>query len=185
MTGTSPNVAAAEYVVTSPDARTRVEITESSGQLSYSVQWQGKTILLPSLLDLCDGEKLNVVRAEKTASDEVWKPTWGQFSQVRDQYRGLVLHLNTGKGGEVRLECRVFNDGLGLGFTSGGTVVAGVDKVNFRTEYRWPEQSVMYWPQGEQEPVGPVSVATFRSDVKLAPKTPVVVDSVRAETRLT
>jgi alpha-glucosidase len=132
----STALAGNSHVVTSPDAQTRVEITENAGQLSYSVQWQDKKILLPSRLDLFDGGNLEITRAEKTESDKVWKPVWGQFSQVRDQFRGLVLHLNHGEGAEVLLECRVFNDGFGLRFRSEGKPLAAVDKVNFRSEYR-------------------------------------------------
>ena len=165
------------HVVTSPDAQTRVEITENDCQLSYSVNYRDKHILLPSRLDLFDGGKLAITRVKKTEVDEVWKPVWGQFSQMRDQFNGLVLHLNHGAGEDVLLECRVFNDGLGLRFTSGGKPLATVDKVNFRSEYRWSEKSGMYWPQGEKEPAGPISVAAFAGNKKLSPKIPVVVDS--------
>jgi hypothetical protein len=43
------------YIITSPAARTRVEIAETAGQLIYSVNWQDNKILLPSRVDLFDG----------------------------------------------------------------------------------------------------------------------------------
>jgi len=164
------------HVITSPDARARVTLTEVAGELHCSLNWQGQDILRPSRMDLLDGGKLEIVRVTTNQADRVWKPVWGQFSRIRDRHRELVLHLKHGAE-QLRLECRVFDDGVGLRFTSGGKPLAAVKKVNFRTEYRWPEQSGMYWPNGEKEPVGPVSVAEFARSKNVSPRTPVVVDA--------
>ena len=108
--------AAGEHVITSPDEKTRLEITSDAGRLSYSVTWGGHKILLPSQLSLFDAENLKIRSATTHEADREWKPVWGQFRQVRDHFRELTLHLNTGTGAAVKLQCRLFNDGIGLRF---------------------------------------------------------------------
>ncbi|MEI8044700.1 MAG: glycoside hydrolase family 97 catalytic domain-containing protein, partial [Verrucomicrobiota bacterium] len=167
--------AADRHVITSPDEQTRLEIAADAGCLSYSVTWRDHRMLLPSQLTLFDSGKLGIGSASTNESNRVWKPVWGQFSQVRDHFRELILNLKTGAGEDVKLECRVFNDGLGLRFTSGGKSTPAPTKINFRTEYRWPEGSSLYWARGENEPAGPVSLDTFAQQ-KLRMAIPVVVD---------
>lgn len=169
-------VSGAASVITSPDAQTKVEISETNAQISYSVTFQNRQILMPSRLDLLTAGKLKVIQTEMMESDKVWKPTYGQFSEVRDQYNGMTLHLKVDGGDEVLLECRVFNDGVGLRFTSGGQTLTSVDKINFQSEYHWAEKSRLYWTQGESEPAGPISIDEFGKDKKSRVGYPVVVD---------
>ena len=166
--------AAGEHVITSPDAQTRLEITSDAGHLKYSVTWGSHKILQPSQLSLFDDENLEISSATTNEADRVWKPVWGQFRQVRDHFRELTLHLNTGTGAAVKLQCRLFNDGIGLRFVSDGKTLPALTNVNFRSEYRWPEKSELYFARGEKEPAGPISPKKLARE-NLPGSVPVVV----------
>lgn len=73
-------------VITSPDARTRVTLTEVARELSRSLYWQGRIILRAVCLDLLDGGKLEVVRVTTNQADRVRQPVWGEFSRIRDRH---------------------------------------------------------------------------------------------------
>ena len=165
------------YVVTSPDEQAQVEFVSDDGQLDYTVTWRNSVVLLPSRLSLLDDQALKLIGTEEVNSDTVWNPVWGQFSEVHDRYSGLVFQFATEAGERVLLECRVFNDGIGLRYSSDSKTLTGVDKVNFRSEYHWPTGNSMYWPSNESEPVGPISTASLEPKQKLGPQYPVVMDT--------
>jgi len=171
-----PLATAAQYAIASPDGLARVRIAESGGQLSWSFEWRDQKIVLPAKLSLADGEGLQIISAATNETDRVWQPVWGQFSQIRENFRELSLRLKTVANEEVLLQCRMYNDGMGLRFASVGKPTGALSKINFRTEYQWPSGDRFYWPQGEKEPVGPVTQEEF-AGTKSPLAVPVVCDN--------
>ncbi len=173
--GVLTSAAAERQILTSPDNQAVLEITTDAGRLDCSVTWRDHKVLLPSKLSVFEGGKLEISSASANESDVVWKPVWGQFNQMRNHFRELTLNLTNKTGLGVNLQCRLFNDGVGLRFSSGAAPGAVNKKVNFRSEYRWPEQRSLFLARGEREPLGPLAPAEFARD-KPSGNFPLVVE---------
>src|SRR2546428_10535686 len=81
--------------VASPDGRNRVTVEVRDGALFYSVQRDGRAVLLPSRLGfalqgaapLRDG--LRLVDTTTKTVDETWTQPWGEVARLRDQHNEL------------------------------------------------------------------------------------------------
>lgn len=107
----------------SPDGIIQLSLNHrDNGDLVYGVYYKGKTVVAPSGL----GFRLKVpeisllqfdlVAADSSAVDEIWKPVWGEQSSIRNNYKQLVLQLKDRAGSGIALNIifRVFNDGIGF-----------------------------------------------------------------------
>src|SRR4030095_11785984 len=102
----------------SPDGKIRLGVDlRDNGDLTYSVNYKGKTVTGSSGL----GFKLNVpdvslakfslLSTDSSATDETWKPVWGEQSSVRNNYKQLILRVNekSGPGILMKFIFRVFS----------------------------------------------------------------------------
>ena len=126
----------------SPDERLAMQfyLTES-GIPQYALQFDGKDIIQPSSMGFelrgsmnaseivygeeikkidtrqprdfsCNFEILDVCR---DSLDEVWKPVWGEESEIRNNYNELCVSLRHKETHEkLNIRFRLFNDGLGF-----------------------------------------------------------------------
>lgn len=107
----------------SPDQNIQLGVIHrDNGGVLYRVIYKGKTVIAPSGL----GFKLNVpdlslasfnlLAIDSSATDENWKPVWGEQSTIRNHYKQLVLQLadRSGSGIKLNIVFRVFNDGVGF-----------------------------------------------------------------------
>ncbi|MCH8935955.1 MAG: glycoside hydrolase family 97 protein [Gemmatimonadetes bacterium] len=108
--------------VASPDGRNEVTVEIREGKLYYSLQRDGRAVLLPSLLGfefrgaqpLRDG--LRVVETTRKTVDETWTQVWGEVARVRDHHHELrlVVAEDGPSGRRFAVVFRVFNDGVGF-----------------------------------------------------------------------
>lgn len=107
----------------SPDQNIQLGVIHrDNGGVLYRLIYKGKTVIAPSGL----GFKLNVpdlslasfnlLAIDSSATDENWKPVWGEQSTIRNHYKQLVLQLadRSGSGIKLNIVFRVFNDGVGF-----------------------------------------------------------------------
>ncbi len=95
---------------------------DRSGIPQYAVFYAGKPVIKPSRL----GFKLNdtlsldsnfqVIKLDSAASDETWKPVWGEVSDIRNHYNQLTLYLQqkNSPGLLMNIVFKVFEDGVGF-----------------------------------------------------------------------
>ena len=112
-----PALAAQTFDIASPNGRqtARVEIATMDGcaRISYSTALDGRPVVLPSALDLtvdnhiwemATGKRsvpslerwfdnLELTGTETFSRDEVWHNAFGERSEVRDAFHGIVLHF--------------------------------------------------------------------------------------------
>lgn len=117
-----PSVATAQdrAQVTSPDGRNAVTVGVGEGRLSYSVQRDGRQVLLPSALGfefrgappLRDG--LQIVDTARRTVDETWTQPWGEVARVRNHYHELRVGVaeTASPGRRFALVVRAFDDGV-------------------------------------------------------------------------
>jgi hypothetical protein len=107
----------------SPDGAIRLTTELSAnGELSYSVSFKGRAVVLPSALYMQLKEpavalaNFSLEKADSSAYDQTWKPVWGEYASIRDQHRELRLSLvDRGSSGiRIVVTFRIFNEGVGF-----------------------------------------------------------------------
>jgi glucan 1,4-alpha-glucosidase len=112
--------------VSSPDGSIKLGLLHrNGGDLMYQVFYKGKTVIASSGL----GFKLKnpsvtltafiLDGVDSSATDETWKPVWGEVSVIRNNYKQVTLKLTdrSGSGIQLHIIFRVFNDGVGFRYS--------------------------------------------------------------------
>ena len=133
---------AAPLQVESPDGRVAVMLEVRDGSLFYSIRQDGQPVVNASKLECFAGTRMAVVDSSARENDSVWKPVWGQFSEIRDRHNERLLEL-TADGRPLRLACRVFNDGAGFRFQ--GLESSKGRKISWTTEFNVVGGTAFYW----------------------------------------
>jgi alpha-glucosidase len=157
------------HQVASPAGKAAVTITETDGGLHYAVAWNGMPILAPSAVSLIK-TKCRVTGTKTAGIDRIWKPVWGERSEVRDHCRELRLTLESA-GKEFELQVRAYDDGVAFRYV----MPLGMNGTNFRCEHRFDPSARFWWTIREDSPPGPkpLSQNLFAKGAKL----PLVVDA--------
>ncbi|MFD1513375.1 glycoside hydrolase family 97 catalytic domain-containing protein [Halomarina rubra] len=108
--------------VTSPDGRVELTVDVADGTPTYSVAFDGTTVVADAGLGFefrdqpAVGEGLTVAGSERATTDETWTPVWDQYDEIREHSADLRLGLEEtdSPGRALTLECRVFDDGVGF-----------------------------------------------------------------------
>jgi alpha-glucosidase len=108
--------------VTSPDGKNSVFVEVRDGNLVYSLQRQGRPILLPSRLGMeFKGSKplldsLVITGSTRNTVDQTWTQPWGEVAQVRDHHNELRVSVGERRAPSRRFDVvfRAFNDGIGF-----------------------------------------------------------------------
>lgn len=107
--------------ITSPSGDLNLNVyADTSGIPVYTLDYKGKTIIRPSRLGLIADETsftdgFRITGSDTVTVDRSWQPVWGEYSNVRDHFRELAVHLKAESPERVMtLRFRVFDDGLGF-----------------------------------------------------------------------
>ena len=141
--------------IASPDGRTKLhfEITEA-GEPAYSLSFDGEQMVPLSRLGLktTDAdftEGLTLVGIESSSFDETWEPVWGQYAEIRNHYNALTATLKTADNRHIKVEMRLFDDGLGLRYTLLGEGAAAI--TSERTEIKMGGDYEAHWMAGSDD----------------------------------
>ncbi len=99
----------------------KVAIVEN-GNLSYQVSYKNKTIIEPSTLGFALKRpeimlnKFQLIGIDSSSADEIWKPVWGEVSNIRNNYKQLIVRVKDKSKSEnlLNIVFRVFDDGVGF-----------------------------------------------------------------------
>jgi alpha-glucosidase len=112
-------VNAAPATVASPNGKIKIEIrTDAAGQLNWSVQRQGQTVLAPAPLGLTvDGRNLGQsvklgAQRNRTISEQYL--TWGNHAVAVNHCNEAVIPVESAGGMKYELELRAFDDGAAM-----------------------------------------------------------------------
>jgi alpha-glucosidase len=108
--------------VASPDGRNQVTVGVRDGRLGYSLERDGRALLLPSALGfefrgappLRDG--LRITDTTRQSHDEWWTQPWGEVARVRDHHNELAVSVEetTTPNRRFIVRFRAFDDGVGF-----------------------------------------------------------------------
>jgi hypothetical protein len=147
------SLVAAPVTVKSPNGKITASFEVKDGTLLYSVAQGDRQTVAPSKIEIIAGAKMDLLEHSEKSNDTSWKPTWGQFSTIRDHHNELSLSLKAGDI-PVTLLCRVFDAGLGFRFVLSDESKG--QKLTFYNGYKLAEEDGYYYPQGESGVPGPL-----------------------------
>jgi alpha-glucosidase len=120
--GPSSAAAQSPLRVASPDGKNAVTVEVREGELRYSVQRQGRPVILPSRLGFefrgapALGDSMRVVDTARSTANETWTQPWGEVARVRDHHNELRVTAEETTANRRRfvVTFRVFDDGVGF-----------------------------------------------------------------------
>ncbi|WP_208021464.1 glycoside hydrolase family 97 protein [Flavicella sediminum] len=164
---------ATDFSVKSPNGEVNLVLKNEKGQLTYTLIKNGKELIAASKFSILPGVQTKINSHVLNSENNSWQPVWGQFSEIKNEYNELVFDLSL-EHTTAKLYLRVFNDGIGIryeleGFKEGAEAV-------FYCEYNLNNRDELYSPNGENPPLGPISIenlTTFKKQPRLL--TPLVI----------
>ena len=166
------------FRLASPDSRQEalLSVSEDNGRtsISYQTTFDGRPVILPSVLDLTIDnhiwERALAKKAEPVDSwfdnlvydshetfsrDTLWHNRYGERSTVRDAYNGLTVHFVKKDASKYRLdiELRAYDEGIALRYI----LPMHPDAIYHRilaenTEFSFPEGTMAWYTQWAQAP---------------------------------
>ena len=137
---------AENYTVKSPDERILVNV-ETGATTTYSVTFNGKTILNPSPLSMTFdngvviGRNMKVKDVQHRTEDQMLTPVVRQKSdKIRDHYNEMVLSAD-----QYKLYFRVYNDGLAYRFHT--DFADSLKVISEEVDYCFPEDYNTLFPE--------------------------------------
>jgi alpha-glucosidase len=150
----------------SPDASVHIAIEEVEGNLVYQLYKQEKLLVDASVISILPNVKTEITNTTLNSENKVWKPVWGQFNEIKNQYNELVLDILLEEV-KAKLYVRVFNKGVGFRYEIEGFKEG--TEATFYCEYNLSNTNELYSPNGENPPLGPISVEKL-TKVKKQPR---------------
>lgn len=132
--------------LSSPDTSLQIIVTETNGQLQYSINTETAHIIEPSILGLetedISFSRLEIVSSEASTYDETWPMLFGKCAEVRNHYNQLSIVAQDSLGHIINIEMRAFDDGLAFRYTIPQqgeqktlTVTKDLTEFNFEKDY--------------------------------------------------
>jgi hypothetical protein len=112
--------------LTSPNGNLVMKFTLIDGVPTYSLDFGGQAVILPSHLgfELKGSRQLTrgfvLVDEQRSSFDETWEPVWGEEASIRNHYNELLVKLQqpSAQDGEkpvaMHVRFRVYDDGMGF-----------------------------------------------------------------------
>lgn len=144
----SCTIQAKEIKLSSPDSKYQFTLSDESGNLRYSLSWENRPIINPSLLGIHANEawhdNLQIGEVTNTRQDILWHPVYGERSTIKDRYQACSVVINRqGSRSKLNLDIRAYNEGIAFRYRfPGGQYLKITDEY---TEYTLPEGTKAYF----------------------------------------
>lgn len=146
--GATISLQAKEIKLSSPDSKYQFTLSDESGNLRYSLSWENRPIITPSLLGIHANEawrdQLQIGEVTNTQQDTLWHPVYGERSTIKDRYQACSVVINRqGSRSKLILDIRAYNEGIAFRYRfPGGQYLKITDEY---TEYTLPEGTKAYF----------------------------------------
>lgn len=137
------------FEVVSPDGNVKATVNVTrDGQARYNLYFKDELLVkdaaLGLMVDSYDFSKgLQVKSNNKSAFSEIWRPVWGQYSEIENAYNQLDVVLSNGSEIDLTIIFRAFDDGVGFRYYLSGTgSVVIADEV---TEFNMASNNTAWW----------------------------------------
>lgn len=157
----SLSIQAKEMKMESPDGTYHFTLNDENGELRYSLSWDGKQVVKPSLLGInANGigrDNLEIEGVTTSKQDTVWHPVYGERSEIRDCYNAWeVVIKRQNSRDKIILDIRAYDEGVAFRYRfPGGNYLKITDEY---TEYTMPEGTKAYFTPKAQTPYNYLSL---------------------------
>ena len=136
--------------IISPDGRTRLSfVTGADGCMAYTVERDGKPLILPSALGLVVQERnlaggFSVREIVKRSVDETWTQPWGENKILRNCHNEMTAVLKNDDDVLLTLRFRAFDDGVAFRYEWEVPDLDSLTVTDELTEFRFAEDGVSW-----------------------------------------
>ena len=136
--------------IISPDGRTRLSfVTGADGCMAYTVERDGRPLILPSALGLVAQERdlaggFSVREIVKRSVNETWTQPWGENKILRDCHNEMTAVLKNDDGVLLTLRFRAFDDGVAFRYEWEVPDLDSLTVTDGLTEFRFAEDGVSW-----------------------------------------
>lgn len=136
--------------IISPDGRTRLSfVTGADGCMAYTVERDGRPLILPSALGLVAQERdlaggFSVREIVKRSVNETWTQPWGENKILRDCHNEMTAVLKNDDGVLLTLRFRAFDDGVAFRYEWEVPDLDSLTVTDELTEFRFAEDGVSW-----------------------------------------
>ncbi|HET6762483.1 MAG TPA: glycoside hydrolase family 97 catalytic domain-containing protein, partial [Longimicrobiaceae bacterium] len=140
--------------VASPDGRNVVTVGTHEGGLYYTVDRDGRHVMLPSRLGFAfrgaDSLRagLRIAGTSRDSADVTWTQPWGEVARVRDHHRELRVRVAEDRAPNRRFAVvfRVFDDGVGFRYEVADSAgFADYEMMDELTEFALADNARAWW----------------------------------------
>ena len=82
--------------VASPDGKLKASLEWNEGRLFYALSLEKRVLVERSEISILDDAAYHVVSTRRASVRRSWKPVWGHFSTIQDNFNELTLELEAG-----------------------------------------------------------------------------------------
>lgn len=138
--------------VASPDGNVTIEFTLKDGQPRWSVAFKGNRLIEDGLLGIettpdAFSAPYTLADTQTSSANTMWKPVWGDRSEVPDRYNELTITLKeaAGRGRVFHILLRAYDEGVGLRYHVPAQPNLSQITIKKRlTEYRFKADHAIY-----------------------------------------
>src|SRR6187401_203472 len=149
-------VAQSSKQVSSPDGKLQFVFDLSNeGAPLYSISYNKTAVILSSSLGVNGWDRGSVLSdVSFSKQDTVWKPVYGERSQVRDHYQGMTITLlrNNDENLKLQIQVRAYNEGIAFRYFFPENPKRGKD-INIQkelTNFTMPEGTMAWFTNRAQ-----------------------------------
>jgi len=153
----------ADQIVNSPDGSISVTLSLKEGLPHWSASVDGAEMVDPSAIKIFTGGKPEkYFKFEKesyalAAYDQTWKPTWGQFSEVRNHYHEVSWSLTGSAAKDTTVQVRVYDEGVALRYL----VNEPTTKIGESIAFNFSQEGTLWAANGEHPNHGPMKFSQW------------------------
>ena len=158
-----------DEVIKSPDGKVAVTLSLKDGLPHWSATVDGAPVLKPGAINIYQGDKATkpfkyeTEKVERAEVNKTWKPTWGQFSSVKNHYHEATWLLTGPKANDTKLKVRVYDEGFALRYL----VKKPTGKIGDRTIFNFASDDT-FWAANKEKPNhGPMKFSAWEQKKRM------------------
>ncbi|PHS07781.1 MAG: alpha-glucosidase [Blastopirellula sp.] len=158
-----------DYTISSPSENHVIGFSLSKGIPTYTVSYQGTTILTDSRLSITlDGddfsENFQIDSSSTDSKNGSWVPVVGSKSTYPDAYNERIIHLRetTGLKRQLDLIFRAYNEGVAFRYIiPEQTMLANINILSENSEFQFTDDHDVYWDDYPQAKYSKVKISAM------------------------
>ena len=140
--------------LTSPDNKIELNFEIIDGEALYSINKDEKSVIKKSKLGILLENKLNIgkdleiIKVSTSSNNSSWKPDFGEFDEIIDNYKNLDVSLSNGEI-NFNIVFRVYNDGVAFKYhVPNQSGITNYNVIDEYSEFNLNSDDTAWWIPG-------------------------------------